>query len=98
MNLLEEFAANWSNPGLKVEGDRVSGCYGFVIEYNGQLWLWTHSYSPSGHEFFPLTSCYFETKALQLITAGRVNRRTVATESNRQIESPVTVSANLECK
>jgi len=54
MTLLEQFAADWAVMGFKVEYGRIRGVYGFIEEYNGKLWVWTHSHSPNGHEFFPM--------------------------------------------
>jgi hypothetical protein len=36
---------------LKVEDKRIPGVYGFIMEHNGELWVWTHTYSPDGHAF-----------------------------------------------
>jgi hypothetical protein len=67
MNLLEEFAVNW---GLSVDGERILGFYGFIMEHQGQLWVWTHTYSQNGHEFFPITDLTAELKAVVLIKIG----------------------------
>jgi hypothetical protein len=61
MTLLEEFAVHW---GLKVEGDRIPGNHGFITEHNGKLWVWTHSHSPNGHEFFPIAANWDEVEAM----------------------------------
>jgi hypothetical protein len=53
MTLLKEFAVAW---GLKMEGERIPGLYGYICEYNGELWVWTHSHAPNGHELFPIES------------------------------------------
>jgi hypothetical protein len=34
MSLLEGFTARWAHLGLKVAGERIHGCYGFLAEYN----------------------------------------------------------------
>jgi len=67
MSLLEDFARNW---GLRVDGERISGAYGFIEEGEGLLWVWTHSHSPNGHEFFPITDFMAEMKALAIIKLG----------------------------
>jgi hypothetical protein len=67
MSLLEEFALNW---GLKVDRDRIPGLYGFIIEHQEQLWVWTHSYSPNGHEFFPIINWATELNAVVRIKSG----------------------------
>jgi hypothetical protein len=52
MRLLSEFAEKWK---LKIEGERIPGYYGFIMECNGQLWCWTHSHTPDyGHRFFAI--------------------------------------------
>lgn len=61
MKLLERFAADWN---LKIEGERIPGIYGFIMEREGQIWVWSHSYSPNGHEFFPIATGYDEIKAV----------------------------------
>lgn len=61
MTLLREFAVQW---GLKIEGDRILGAHGFITEHNGELWVWTHSYSPNGHEFFPIAADWDEVEAM----------------------------------
>ncbi len=67
MALLEQFAADWAVWGFKVEGERIYGVYGFIMEYNGELWVWTHSHAPNGHEFFPIRGCFDELKAVFLM-------------------------------
>ena len=56
MTLLREFAVQW--------GDRILGAHGFITEHNGELWVWTHSYSPSGREFFPIAADWDEVEAM----------------------------------
>jgi hypothetical protein len=60
-------AVDW---GLKVDGERILGFYGFIMEYQGLLWVWTHTYSPNGHEFFPILDLTTEVKSLALIKIG----------------------------
>jgi hypothetical protein len=55
MSLLSEFAEKWNAAMLKVEGERIPGCYGFIMECNSELWFWTHSHSPDGHRFFAIS-------------------------------------------
>ena len=38
MSLLKDFATAW---GMKVEGERIPGPNGFIMEHQGQLWVWT---------------------------------------------------------
>jgi hypothetical protein len=61
MTLLQEFGVQW---GLKTEGERIPGVYGFIMEHEGELWVWTHTYSPNGHELFPIATGYDEVKAM----------------------------------
>ena len=62
MSLLLEFAEKWN---LKIEGECISGCYGFIMECNGELWCWTHSHTPDcGHSFFPIQYDYDEAAAV----------------------------------
>jgi hypothetical protein len=62
MSLLSEFAEKWK---LQVEAERISGRYGFIMECNGELWCWTHSYTPDcGHTLFPIQNGYDEVKAV----------------------------------
>lgn len=76
MVLLQEFEAKWADLGLKIEGDRIPGFYGFVTQCNGQLWAWTHSYSPSGHKFFPVLNGWDEKRpfSTSLLRAKRNNQ------------------------
>jgi hypothetical protein len=67
MSLLEDFAIEW---GLKVDGERISSPHGFIMEHQGLLWIRTHSYSPNGHVFFPITDWAAELKALAIIKLG----------------------------
>lgn len=64
MILLEQFASDWQ---LKIVGDRIPGCYGYIEEHNGELWVWTHSYSPGGHKFFRIEGWVDEFKAVYLM-------------------------------
>jgi hypothetical protein len=64
MTLLEQFAALW---GLKVEGARIPGVYGFICEHDEELWVWTHSHAPNGHEFFPIENWGDEIKGVYQI-------------------------------
>ena len=60
-SLLSEFAEMWK---LKIDGERIPGYYGFIMECNGQLWCWTHSHTPDcGHRFFPILEGWDEVKA-----------------------------------
>jgi len=64
--MLSEFAEKWN---LKIEGERIHGCYGFIMECNGELWCWTHSHTstvlPSaGHKFFPIRDWADEIEAM----------------------------------
>jgi len=61
LTLLEEFAVQW---GLKVEGLYIVGLYGYIMESNGQLWVWTHSHAPGEHEFLPIKNGLEEAKAV----------------------------------
>ena len=62
MSLLREFAKTWN---LQIEGERIPGCYGFIVEHSGQLWCWTHSHTPvCGHTFFAIQNGYDEVKAV----------------------------------
>jgi hypothetical protein len=45
--------------------------YGFIEEHNGELWVWTHSYSPGGHRFVPVGTGYDEIKAMIVIAGLR---------------------------
>jgi hypothetical protein len=61
VSVLEQFARQW---GLKIEGERIPGAYGFITEHNGELRVWTHTYSPGGHQFFPTVTGFDEIKAM----------------------------------
>jgi len=61
VTLIEQFAALW---GLKLEGERIHGLYGFIFEHDGELWIWTHSHSLSGHVFFPIKNWGDEIQAV----------------------------------
>ena len=56
MTLLEKFVQDF--PEFKITGDRINGVHGYLSEINGELWMWTHSYSPVGHQFYPLKYHY----------------------------------------
>ena len=65
LSLLNQFAEKWK---LKIEGERIPGCYGFIMECNGELWCWTHSHTPDcGHSFFPIQNVYDEAAAVYLM-------------------------------
>jgi len=66
MSLLREFADKWK---LKVEGERISSCYGFIMECNGESWYWTHSHTPTniGHRFFHIREWGDEIEAVFLV-------------------------------
>jgi hypothetical protein len=64
-SVLRDFAACWRF--LRIEGDRIPGCYGFLTEHDGELWMWTHSHSPNGHEFFPVIEPHDFLKAVVLL-------------------------------
>jgi hypothetical protein len=68
MTLLEQFAATYAAVcEFKVERERIHGVYGHIVEYNGKLWVWTHSHAPNGHEFFPINDHHDEFKAINLM-------------------------------
>ena len=67
MTLLEQFAARWVACGFKVERERLRGLYGYIEEYDGKLWVWTQSYAPGGHQFFPIKDGDDELKAVCLM-------------------------------
>ena len=48
MKLLELFAVC---RGFKMVGERIPGKHGFICEFDLQLYVWTNTYSPSGHQF-----------------------------------------------
>src|ERR1700756_2237515 len=55
---LREFAKAWN---LKIEGVRIPGCYGFIVEHDGRLWCWTHYRTPDcGHTFLRIQNGYDE--------------------------------------
>ena len=64
VSVLVQFARQWC---LKIEGDRIPGAYGFITEHDGELWVWTHTYSPGGHQFFPVVTGFDEIKAMILM-------------------------------
>jgi hypothetical protein len=53
MNLLKLFAVSRD---FNMEGERVPGEFRFICKYDIQLYVWTHTYSPSGHQFFKMGS------------------------------------------
>jgi hypothetical protein len=66
MTLLEQFARRCAVWGFKVERERIRGLYGYIEEFDGKLWIWTHSHAPGGHQFFPIDDDT-ELKAINLM-------------------------------
>ena len=69
MTLLEQFASDWAFCRFKIENERINGLYGFIMECDNELWVWTHSHGPNGHEFLPIRDGYDELKAIYLMRA-----------------------------